>query len=78
MTATNVVVSKYFHGKLGSPDRERSVKQLIERVARTIYTWGLKSGYFASQEDIGNIGGLENLKEWLTKRSMAFTEKAAE
>ena len=51
MTATNVVVSKYFHGKLGSPEREHSVKQLIERVARTIYTWGLKTGYFASQED---------------------------
>jgi ribonucleoside-diphosphate reductase alpha chain len=51
MTATNVVVSKYFHGKLGSPEREHSVKQLIERVARTIYTWGLKNGYFAGQED---------------------------
>jgi ribonucleoside-diphosphate reductase alpha chain len=51
MTATNVVVSKYFHGKLGSPERERSVKQLIERVARTIYTWGLNNGYFATQED---------------------------
>ncbi|MBF8295944.1 MAG: ribonucleoside diphosphate reductase, B12-dependent [Bacteroidetes bacterium] len=51
MTATNVVVSKYFHGKLGSPKREHSVKQLIERVARTIYAWGWKTGYFASQED---------------------------
>ena len=51
MTATNVVVSKYFHGKLGSPERETSVKQLIERVARAIHGWGLKSGYFASQED---------------------------
>ena len=51
MTATNVVVSKYFHGKLGSPQRERSVKQLIERVARTIYSWGLTNDYFASQED---------------------------
>jgi ribonucleoside-diphosphate reductase alpha chain len=51
MTATNVVVSKYFHGKLGSPQREQSVKQLIERVARTISNWGLKNGYFANQED---------------------------
>ncbi len=51
MTATNVVVSKYFHGKLGAPEREHSVKQLIERVARTISTWGLKNGYFASEED---------------------------
>jgi ribonucleoside-diphosphate reductase alpha chain len=51
MTATNVVVSKYFHGKLGTPERERSVKQLIERVARTIYRWGIEGGYFATQED---------------------------
>jgi ribonucleoside-diphosphate reductase alpha chain len=51
MTATNVVASKYFHGTLGTPERERSVKQLIERVARTYYRWGLKQGYFASQED---------------------------
>src|SRR3989337_2004921 len=51
MTATNVVVSKYFHGKIGAPEREHSVNQLIERVAHTIYTWGVKNGYFATQED---------------------------
>ena len=51
MTATNVVVSKYFHGQLGTPQRERSVKQLIERVARSYHTWGLACGYFASRED---------------------------
>ncbi|MCU0453164.1 MAG: vitamin B12-dependent ribonucleotide reductase [Bacteroidetes bacterium] len=51
MTATNVVVSKYFHGQLGSPERERSVKQLIERVARSYHRWGLKGGYFASPQD---------------------------
>ncbi|MBI5463814.1 MAG: vitamin B12-dependent ribonucleotide reductase [Ignavibacteriales bacterium] len=51
MTATNVVVSKYFHGQIGMPDRETSVKQLIERVARTYYLWGLKGGYFTSQDD---------------------------
>ena len=51
MTATNVVVSKYFHGKIGTPEREHSVRQLIERVAHTIYTWGVRNGYFATQED---------------------------
>jgi ribonucleoside-diphosphate reductase alpha chain len=51
MTATNVVVSKYFYGKIGSPERETSVRQLIERVARTIYQWGIKDGYFATKED---------------------------
>ncbi|MBI3585593.1 MAG: vitamin B12-dependent ribonucleotide reductase [Ignavibacteriales bacterium] len=51
MTATNVVVSKYFHGTLGTPDREHSVRQLVDRVAKSIYTWGVQSEYFASQED---------------------------
>ena len=51
MTATNVVVSKYFHGQLGTPNRERSVKQLVQRVANTICEWGFKQGYFASEED---------------------------
>jgi ribonucleoside-diphosphate reductase alpha chain len=51
MLATNIVVSKYFHGQVGTPEREYSVKQLIERVARTITNWGIKDGYFASDED---------------------------
>ncbi len=51
VTATNIVVSKYFYGSLGTPQRETSVRQLIDRVARTYYTWGLRDGYFASEED---------------------------
>jgi ribonucleoside-diphosphate reductase alpha chain len=50
-TATNVVVSKYFRGQLGSRERERSVRQLIGRVADTIAEWGRLGGYFASDED---------------------------
>jgi len=49
--ATNVVVSKYFRGALGTPQRERSVKQLIGRVSNTIADWGIKDGYFAGEED---------------------------
>src|SRR5258708_7046048 len=49
--ATNVVVSKYFYGENGTPERERSVRQLIHRVTRTIADWGTKDGYFASHED---------------------------
>ncbi len=48
-TATNIVASKYFHGKLGSPERERSVAELVHRVVDTIADWGLKDGYFASK-----------------------------
>ena len=49
--ATNIVAQKYFRGKLGSPERERSVKQMISRVAGTIAGWGREGGYFASDED---------------------------
>ena len=49
--ATNVVVSKYFYGEVGTPERENSVKQLIHRVTRTIADWGIEDGYFASPED---------------------------
>ncbi len=48
--ATNVVVSKYFRGVLGTPERERSVKQLIGRVVRTIHGWANKQGYFVTPE----------------------------
>ncbi|HJS96102.1 MAG TPA: LAGLIDADG family homing endonuclease, partial [Solirubrobacteraceae bacterium] len=49
--ATNIVAQKYFRGQLGSPAREHSVKQMIDRVAGTIAGWGHQRGYFASTED---------------------------
>src|SRR6266851_5289119 len=49
-TATNVVVSKYFRGQIGTPKRETSVRQLISRVADTISGWGEKQAYFANAE----------------------------
>ncbi len=49
-TATNVVVSKYFRGHVGSDARESSVRQLIGRVTDTIARWGLEDGYFQSTE----------------------------
>ncbi len=49
--ATNIVAQKYFRGKLGSRERESSVKQMIGRVAGTISRWGRELGYFASEED---------------------------
>src|SRR5204862_207199 len=49
--ATNVVVSKYFRGHIGTPDRETSVRQLIGRVVHTITQWGREGGYFATVED---------------------------
>jgi ribonucleoside-diphosphate reductase alpha chain len=49
--ATNIVTQKYFRGQLDSPARERSVKQMIGRVAGTIAGWGRERGYFATTED---------------------------
>ncbi len=49
--ATNIVAQKYFRGQPGSPVRERSVKQMIGRVAGTIARWGRERGYFAGEED---------------------------
>ena len=49
--ATNVVVSKYFYGEIGKPEREESVSDLIDRVAGTIADWGWEDGYFASPKD---------------------------
>jgi ribonucleoside-diphosphate reductase alpha chain len=49
--ATNIVSQKYFRGQLNSPARERSVRQMIGRVAGTIADWGRQRGYFATAED---------------------------
>ena len=54
-TATNIVASKYFYGKPGSPERETSVAQLIERVVNTIADWGRKDAYFRSEADGENF-----------------------
>ena len=48
--ATKVVVSKYFFGQQGTPERETSVRQLIHRVARTIADWGVNDGYFSRKD----------------------------
>jgi ribonucleoside-diphosphate reductase alpha chain len=50
-TATNIVAQKYFRGRMSSPERESSVKQMIGRVVDTIAGWGREGGYFASEEE---------------------------
>jgi ribonucleoside-diphosphate reductase alpha chain len=49
--AVNVVAQKYFRGHLGQPDREGSVRQLVDRVVRALGRWGREGGYFAAEED---------------------------
>src|SRR6187455_152304 len=49
--ATNIVAQKYFRGTLGTPERETSLKQVIDRVADTITAWGVRDGYFTDEAE---------------------------
>ncbi len=68
--ATNVVVSKYFRGHVGTPERETSVKQLIGRVVGRIRQWGEEGGYFATEEDARAYA--DELTYLLVNQKMAF------
>ena len=68
--ATNIVVSKYFRGQIGTPERERSVKQLIGRVVNTITEWAGAHKYFASDEDLQAFS--DDLKHILVYQKAAF------
>ncbi|HTH02242.1 MAG TPA: vitamin B12-dependent ribonucleotide reductase, partial [Vicinamibacterales bacterium] len=68
--ATNIVVSKYFRGTIGTPDRERSVKQLIGRVVDTITGWARAQKYFASEDDLQSFS--DDLKHLLVYQKAAF------
>ena len=69
-TATNVVVQKYFRGTLGTPERESSVRQMIGRVADTMYGWGKADGYFKSEQDAWAFR--DELVHLLLHQKMAF------
>ena len=69
-TATNIVTSKYFHGKPGSREREGSVRQLIGRVASTIVRWGEEGGYFA--DDASRDAFRDELTHLLVEQKMSF------
>ena len=68
--ATNIVVSKYFRGQIGAPERERSVKQLIGRVVDAITAWARAQKYFASEEAL--LGFSAELKHLLVYQKAAF------
>jgi ribonucleoside-diphosphate reductase alpha chain len=68
--ATNIVVSKYFRGQIGTPEREKSVKQLIGRVVDTITAWAREQKYFASEDDLQAFS--DDLKHLLVYQKAAF------
>ncbi len=70
MMATQIVTQKYFRGTLGTPERERSVRQMIDRVADTITGWGLDGGYFADEDSAETFRA--ELKHLLVHQKAAF------
>jgi len=68
--ATNIVVSKYFRGQIGTPEREHSVRQLIGRVVTTITDWARSNRYFATEEDLQAFS--DDLKHILVYQKAAF------
>lgn len=70
VTASNIVVNKYFRGQLGTPERENSVAHLIERVVNTVGSWGESSGYFAKPAD--KEAFKNELTHLLVTQKMAF------
>ncbi|HYX76222.1 MAG TPA: hypothetical protein VE757_03505, partial [Gaiellaceae bacterium] len=69
-TATNIVAQKYFRGRMSSPERERSVKQMIGRVVDTIGGWGREGNYFADEEEAKTFE--DELKAILVNQYAAF------
>ena len=68
--AINVVAQKYFRGSPGSPERETSVRQIIDRVVDTLARWGREGGYFATEEDAQNWS--EELRFLLVTQQASF------
>src|SRR4051794_10299069 len=69
-TATNIVAQKYFRGRMSSPERERSVRQMIGRVVTTIGTWGRQGGYFEREDEAQAFE--DELKAILVNQLAAF------
>src|ERR1035438_1893363 len=70
MTATNIVASKYLHGPLDTPERETGGRQLVDPGAETIRDWGIKGGYFRSDDDAATFH--DELAHLLLQQKAAF------
>jgi ribonucleoside-diphosphate reductase alpha chain len=68
--ATNIVAQKYFRGHLGEPERESSLRQVVDRVVDTITNWGLEGGYFSDDAEASAFS--DELKYILVTQRAAF------
>ncbi len=68
--ATNIVAQKYFRGQLGTPARETSLRQVVDRVVGKISEWGGDLGYFASSDEQETF--VAELKHLLVNQKAAF------
>jgi ribonucleoside-diphosphate reductase alpha chain len=70
LNATNILAQKYFRGNLGTPERERSLRQVVDRIVDTIVAWGRKDGYFLDEEEATTFSA--ELKYLLIHQRAAF------
>ena len=70
VNATNILAQKYFRGTLGTPEREHSLKQVIDRVVDTITSWGIQDGYFEDDEEAQTFS--DELKHLILHQKAAF------
>ena len=68
--ATNILAQKYFRGALGTPEREWSLKQVVDRIVDTITTWGRRDGYFADAREASVFS--DELKYLMITQRAAF------
>ena len=70
LNATNILAQKYFRGTLGTPEREWSLKQVVNRVVDTITAWGVKDGYFVDPDEAETFRA--ELKHLIIHQKAAF------
>src|SRR3954465_469517 len=70
LNATNILAQKYFRGTLGTPEREWSLRQVIDRVVDTVMAWGVKDGYFADAQEAAVFS--DELKYLIVTQRAAF------
>ena len=68
--ATNILAQKYFRGTLGTPERETSLKQVVDRIVDTVASWGVEGDYFADEEETETFRA--ELKHLLITQKAAF------